>query len=85
MKLWTPQGLVLYSDEKRLIGQRFALDDDAVQALTVPQTQAGITDSSRPENAYEFIRRQAARGVPAGVDAERETPFVRGVLPVSPR
>ena len=36
-----------------MIGKRFALDDDAVQALTVPQTQAGITDSSRPENAYE--------------------------------
>jgi two-component system NarL family sensor kinase len=53
VKLWTPQGLVLYSDEKRLIGKRFALDDDAVQALTIPQTQAGITDSSRPENAYE--------------------------------
>jgi signal transduction histidine kinase len=53
VKLWTPQGLVLYSDEKRLIGKRFALDDDAVQALTIPQTQAGITDSSRPENGFE--------------------------------
>jgi two-component system NarL family sensor kinase len=53
VKLWTPQGLVLYSDEKRLIGKTFALDDEAEQALTVPQTEAGITDSSRPENAYE--------------------------------
>ena len=53
VKLWTPQGLVLYSDEKRLIGRTFALDDEAVQALTVPQTEAGITDSSRPENAFE--------------------------------
>jgi two-component system NarL family sensor kinase len=53
VKLWTPQGLVLYSDEKRLIGKTFALDDEAQQALTVPQTEAGITDSSRPENAYE--------------------------------
>lgn len=26
VKLWNPQGLVLYSDERRLIGQRFALD-----------------------------------------------------------
>ncbi len=53
VKLWTPQGLVLYSDEKRLIGKTFVLDDEARQALTVPQTEAGITDSSRPENAYE--------------------------------
>ena len=53
VKLWTPPGLVLYSDEKRLIGQTFALDDEAERALTVPQTEAGITDSSRPENAFE--------------------------------
>lgn len=53
VKLWNPQGLVLYSDEKRLIGQRFSLDDDARQALTAPRTEAGITDLSRPENALE--------------------------------
>jgi signal transduction histidine kinase len=53
VKLWSPQGLVLYSDEKRLAGRTFGLDDEAQQALTVPQTEAGITDSSRPENAYE--------------------------------
>ena len=53
VKLWTPSGLVLYSDETRLVGKTFALDDEAQRALTVPQTEAGITDSSRPENAFE--------------------------------
>ncbi len=53
VKLWTPAGLVLYSDEARLVGQTFGLDDEAQRALTVPQTEAGITDSSRPENAFE--------------------------------
>ncbi|MDQ1742244.1 MAG: two-component system, NarL family, sensor histidine kinase UhpB [Pseudonocardiales bacterium] len=53
VKLWSPQGLVLYSDERRLIGQRFALDDEARQALTAPRTEAGISDLDRPENALE--------------------------------
>lgn len=53
VKLWNPQGLVLYSDERRLIGQRFALDADARDALTAPRTQAGITDLDRPENGLE--------------------------------
>ena len=53
VKLWSPQGLVLYSDEKRLIGKRFALDDEARSALIAPRTEAGITDLDRPENAFE--------------------------------
>jgi len=53
VKLWSPQGLVLYSDERRLIGKSFALDDEARSALTAPRTEAGITDLDRPENAFE--------------------------------
>jgi len=53
VKLWSPQGLVLYSDERRLIGQSFALDDEARGALTAPRTEAGISDLDRPENALE--------------------------------
>jgi len=53
VKLWSPQGMVLYSDERRLIGQSFTLDDEARTALTAPRTEAGITDLQRPENALE--------------------------------
>lgn len=53
VKLWTPQGLVLYSDERRLVGKRFALDDEAREALLAPRTEAGISDLDRPENALE--------------------------------
>ncbi|MEO6504320.1 MAG: ATP-binding protein [Jatrophihabitantaceae bacterium] len=53
VKLWNPQGLVLYSDERRLIGQSFALDSEARAALTASRTEAGITDLDRPENALE--------------------------------
>ncbi|MCW2540323.1 MAG: Histidine kinase [Frankiales bacterium] len=53
VKLWTAQGLVLYSDEARLVGQTFSLDEEGQTAFSTPQTQAEVTDLSRPENAFE--------------------------------
>ena len=53
VKFWSPDGTVLYSDEAQLIGRTFALDDEARRALTVPQTDASISDLDRPENQFE--------------------------------
>ena len=53
VKLWTADGLILYSDESRLVGQQFALDDEARQSLSAPQTQAEVSELTRPENVYE--------------------------------
>ena len=53
VKLWTPSGTVLFSDQASLIGQRFALEPDAQAALTAPRTEAGISDLRRPENRLE--------------------------------
>jgi len=53
VKLWNPQGTIVYSDERRLIGQSFQLDAHARAALTTPHTTAVISDVNRPENQYE--------------------------------
>lgn len=53
VKLWTPDGQVLYSDEGQLIGRTFPLDAEARRALTVPQTDASVSDLDRPENQFE--------------------------------
>jgi signal transduction histidine kinase len=53
VKVWSPQGVVLYSDESRLVGQKYRLDSGAQAALASPQTEAEVSDLSRPENAYE--------------------------------
>jgi two-component system NarL family sensor kinase len=53
VKIWTPSGMVLYSDEPRLIGQTFTLDGDARSALLQPRTEAGVSDLRLPENQYE--------------------------------
>ncbi len=53
IKLWSPSGQVLYSDEPRLIGQTFPLAEDARSVFTNPHTQAEISDLQRPENSLE--------------------------------
>jgi hypothetical protein len=53
VKLWTPAGTILYSDEPRLIGQTFPLEPEARGALTSARTEAGISDLGRPENRLE--------------------------------
>ncbi|HEY3718189.1 MAG TPA: ATP-binding protein [Jatrophihabitantaceae bacterium] len=53
VKLWSSQGAVLYSDESRLVGRSFILDEGARSALTSPQTKAEVSDLRRPENAFE--------------------------------
>jgi signal transduction histidine kinase len=53
VKLWSPEGTVLYSDEPQLVGRTFTLDDEARRALTVPQTDASVSDLDRPENQFE--------------------------------
>ncbi|HJQ43161.1 MAG TPA: histidine kinase, partial [Jatrophihabitantaceae bacterium] len=53
VKIWQPDGGILYSDDARLVGQRFALDDEARDALTTPRTNAGVSDLRRPENRFE--------------------------------
>jgi two-component system NarL family sensor kinase len=56
VKLWSPRGTILYSDEPRLVARTFPLDESARAALSAPQTTAEVSDVSRPENAFERSR-----------------------------
>jgi two-component system, NarL family, sensor kinase len=53
VKLWTPEGRIAYSDEKRLVGRTFPVEADHKESLTQPQTLAEVTDLERPENEFE--------------------------------
>jgi two-component system NarL family sensor kinase len=55
VKIWAADGTIVYSDESRLIGERFELDDEAVDVLEGRQTESKseISDLSEPENRYE--------------------------------
>jgi two-component system, NarL family, sensor kinase len=53
VKIWRPDGTVVYSDEPRLIGERFELDEEELESLRTGESAAGLTDLAEPENRYE--------------------------------
>jgi two-component system, NarL family, sensor kinase len=53
VKIWSRDGTIRYSDEARLIGQRFGLGPEEVDALNTGQAESGLSDLSEPENRYE--------------------------------
>ena len=53
VKIWSPDGRVLYSDEPRIMGETFALGEEERLVLVDPTTRAEVSDLQRPENRYE--------------------------------
>jgi signal transduction histidine kinase len=53
VKLWRRDGTILYSDERRLVGDRFPLGDDELEAVDEGRVDAEISDLTRPENRFE--------------------------------
>ncbi|GAA2743896.1 hypothetical protein GCM10009868_19460 [Terrabacter aerolatus] len=53
VKLWRPDGTIVYADDARLVGQRFTLAEDQREALSSPQTRAEVSDLARSENEFE--------------------------------
>lgn len=53
IKLWRGDGTIVYSDEHRLIGQRFALDADDLEVFEQGGTASGVSDLSEPEKGFE--------------------------------
>ena len=53
VKLWDANGRIIYSDESRLIGRNFQLQQEGLNALQTGQIYSEISDLSRPENEFE--------------------------------
>jgi two-component system, NarL family, sensor kinase len=53
VKVWTPDGTVVYSDEPRVVGSRFELGDEEREVLATATTHAEISDLTKPENRFE--------------------------------
>ena len=53
VKVWDADGRIVYSDEHRLIGARYALGADDLDALRRGTLDAELSDLSEPENRYE--------------------------------
>ncbi len=53
IKIWAADGTIVYSDDARLIGSNFALDDEELAVLRSGGIDAGVSDLAEPENRYE--------------------------------
>jgi signal transduction histidine kinase len=53
VKLWSPDGRVLYASEPQLTGRRFSLGAAEREVLRDGGSEAGVSDLTEPENAFE--------------------------------
>jgi len=53
VKLWGPDGTILYSDEPKAIGKKYASGAEELAELGKDETSAEISDLTAPENTYE--------------------------------
>lgn len=53
VKLWTPGGRIVYSDEPRLIDRRYSLDEEERAALRADRVEAEVSELGHPENRFE--------------------------------
>jgi two-component system NarL family sensor kinase len=53
VKVWSPDGRIVYSDEHRLIGARYPLEADELNLLASGKVKAEISNLARPENKFE--------------------------------
>ncbi len=53
IKIWAADGTIVYSDETRLIGQRYELGDDERRVLADGTQDAERSDLGKPENRFE--------------------------------
>jgi signal transduction histidine kinase len=76
IKLWDATGRIVYSDEARLIGTRYELEEDAREALYRGTVQAELSDLKGPENRFERQGDRELLEVYLGVRAPDGTPLL---------
>jgi signal transduction histidine kinase len=53
VKIWEPDGRIVYSDERRLVGARYPLGDEEREAIEHGTVAAEVSDLTKPENRFE--------------------------------
>ena len=53
VKIWSADGTIVYSDEPRLNGLQFSLDDEELWAIETGGTETEVSDLSDEENRYD--------------------------------
>ena len=83
IKIWSPEGEIIWADDDRLIGLRFELEPEDQALVGTRQTYAELTDLQKPENEYEEGLEGSFIEVYAGFFDNRGRPLVfEAYLPV---
>lgn len=53
VRLWTPEGVIAYANDSRLIGRQFSLGPEELEILANGGIEAEVSDLTKPENEYE--------------------------------
>jgi signal transduction histidine kinase len=53
VKIWSLDGRIVYSDEPRLIGSRYPLDESKLEVVNTGRSEVELSDLSGPENRFE--------------------------------
>jgi two-component system, NarL family, sensor kinase len=53
VKIWGVDGRIVYSDEPRLVGSTYTLDDSKLEVLRTGAARAELSDLDGPENRFE--------------------------------
>jgi two-component system, NarL family, sensor kinase len=53
VKIWSPDGKILYSDQPQLIGKHYALGEEERDLFRKGGAEAELSDLSKPENRFE--------------------------------
>jgi signal transduction histidine kinase len=75
VKLWSPDGRVVYADEPQLVGRTFALSADQRAAISQPQTKAEVSELDESENEFETGERLLEVYRPVWTPSGRELLF----------
>jgi two-component system NarL family sensor kinase len=57
VKIWDADGTIVYSDEPRLIGERFDLLADQLEVFATGESHAEVSELDGPENRFEVERK----------------------------
>ena len=58
VKIWSRDGQILYSDQPKLVGERYRLEEKERAIFAHGGVEADLSDLSKPENRYERDERQ---------------------------
>ena len=79
VKIWDAEGRIVYSDEPRLIGSRYPLDDAKLEVLRTGSARAELSDLVRPGEPFRARRGQPVRGLSPDQGAGRDSAPLRDV------